>query len=360
MARWSITLLAVMLLAAGCHESNMVGTPDLQLPDAGMTYNANVQRLQLASSTRVATLSGTVTITGFTVLDNAGKPVAPASAVTKVMARLLDPEDDILRTTYPGTTGSYRLDYVQSLSQGKLRLTVRVQEDVNGDGTGGDTINQIFPVSLVLGRVCKLNITLAPASKTFIGLLPSGGGIVLSTRIDQLDANGANTAQCGTFLAMGRVVIDQDKDGTLELGDDFSAPDADRDGWPDDSEAAYSGRGAITPVLGMPFETLSGQVRAVDLAAYTLTVRDSTSGADRLVLYDPLLCSIEPYVPVTPEPGLGSEPGGSEPGVEPMPGYDYFPPVPLDSSLVGRMVIINGFTTAAGFQAMQIVVLDTY
>jgi hypothetical protein len=159
---------------------------------------------------------------------------------------------------------------------------------------------------------------------------------------------------------MGRVVIDQDKDGTLELGDDFSAPDADRDGWPDDSEAAYSGRGAITPVLGMPFETLSGQVRAVDLAAYTLTVRDSTSGADRLVLYDPLLCSIEPYVPVTPEPGLGSEPGGSEPGVEPMPGYDYFPPVPLDSSLVGRMVIINGFTTAAGFQAMQIVVLDTY
>jgi hypothetical protein len=345
-----------MLLAAGCHESNMVATPDLQLPNAGMTYNANVQRLQLASSTRVATLSGTITITGFTVLDSAGKPVAPATAVTKVMARLLDPEDDILRTTYPGTTGSYRLDYDKSLSQGKLRLTVRVQEDLNGDGTGGDTLDLRFPVSLVLGRVCKLNVTLAPASKTFIGLLPAGGGIVLSARIDQLDANGANTAQSGTFFATGRVVIDQDKDGTLELGDDFSAPDTNRDGWADSSEAAYSGATPIVGGAGVPFETLNGQVRAVDLAAYTLTVRDSTSGADRLVLYDPLLCSIEPYIPVTPEPPLGAEPGGSEP----MPGYDYFPPVPLDSSLVGRMVIINGFTTDAGFQATQIVVLDTY
>jgi hypothetical protein len=298
------------------------------------------------------------------VLDNAGKPVSPAAAAGKVMARLLDPEDDILRTAYPGTTGSYRLDYDKSLSKGKLRLTVRVQEDVNGDGTGGDTIYQTFPVSLVLGRVCKLNVTLAPASKTFLGSMQAAGGMVLSTGIDQLDANGANATQFGTFFAEGQVVFDQDKDGTLELGDDYSAADPDVNGWPDISEAAYSDSASMSPGLGLPFETLSGQVLAVDLAAHTLSVRDTASGLSRLVLYDPLLCRIEPYVPVTPAPGDSGGPGGNaaggEPGVEPMPAYDYFPPVPLDTNLVGRKVIINGFTTSAGFQALQIVVLDTY
>lgn len=353
---WLLTLLA-LALAAGCRETRYLPAPEPQLPDAAQAYNANVQRMPLATSTRVATLSGLISVSGLTILNNSsGTPALPGTALSQIMARLLDPEDDILRTVYPSTSGAYRIDYNQTLSKGKLRLTFRVAQDLNGDGSGGDTVDQYYPVSLVLGRVAKLNITLSPATATVLGALTPTAGEVLLTSLDQLDGAGANRTQFGSFVADGQVIYDQDRDGTLELGDDYSAPDTDQNGWADQSEGGYSLGGAPGDP-GLLYETLSGLITAVDLAAHSLSVRSDLDGATVTVLYDPLVCRIEPYVPISGFPPLRGDEGGAD-GELPAPAYDYLAPIPFDASLAGRQVIVSGFTTEAGFSAVQIVVLE--
>jgi hypothetical protein len=353
MVRYIAVLLALGLLLAGCRQTQFVPAPEPLLPDADAVYGAGEDRLEPTQNSAEAVLSGQLAISGLTVVDDAGTPVEPAKALSRVLARLVDPEDDILSQVNPDNGGLFKIKITKSLLSGKLVLSVRVAEDLNGDSQGNDLLEQVIPVSLSPGREATLDLTLAPATADVLGDALPQQGLALLARLDQVDASGATALVYATLFASGTVIADRDHDGKLEPGgDDISAPDANSNGWPDSSEQSYAEPAPAGPEV--PFESLQGRVESVSLETQSMVLR-LDSGTQRTVHVDPFV-SIEPYVAVGPPPSEGEGNGGA--GGTDEPSYDFLGSLPFDSSLVGHSVIVNGFSSGVDFYAQWIVVLD--
>jgi len=322
---WMLVLLTALI---GCRSSHPLPPPESepQPPDQGRVEEANRERLPGAPQPSAAVVSGRITISGFTVLSAGGTPVAGGESSTKVLAQLIDPEDDILSATYPGADGTYSLTYTGPKTKLKLRLQFKVQEDVDGDGHGADQIEQAIPLTLPAGLKSSVDVALRKAAEADVeqSLRPAKG-LVLLADVHRLDGSGRHVDFYGTFFADGFVVITLDNDRFLEPGDDLRAVDHNRNGWPDLDEARYG-----DPTLTAA--TISGVIVSVDAAHQTLMLRDK-AGKQTLVIF-------APFAAIEPMNAAG----------------EFYGAVPLTPLLAGSAVTVQGWPLPEGFLADWIVV----
>jgi hypothetical protein len=322
---WMLVLLTALI---GCRSSHPLPPPggEVQPPDHGQVVKYNEERMPGAPQPSAAVVSGRITVSGFTVLSEGGTPVAGGESSTKVLAQLIDPEDDILSETRPGADGTYQLTYTGQKTKVKLRLRFKVQEDVDGDGKGADQIEQAIPLTLALGLASSVDIALRKAAEADVeqSLRPAKG-LVLLADVHRLDGTGKHVDFYGTFFADGFVVITLDGDRFLEPGDDLRAVDHNRNGWPDLDEARYD-----DPSLTSA--TISGVIVSVDSAHQTLMLKDK-AGKQTLVIF-------APFAAIEPMNAAG----------------DFYGAVPLTPLLAGSAVTVQGWPLPEGFLADWIVV----
>lgn len=325
----ALIVCAWLWLAAGCSSHGNQPDPGDQtaFPDAGAVQQQNEQRLDPAPGGAVGALgiAGTITLQGLTLLDDHDVAVPAAQANTHLMAQLIDEEDDILAFKSPAADGKYALSVYSPTLALRLRVMGTVAEDLDGDGQGNDKFKQDVPVQLVSGKTVKVDLRLKLARQTDMQpVLWPANGLVLLCDLARSDGNGSFSSFYGTYFAGGFVVITADGDRLLEDGDDLRQPDADRNGWPDPSEAVYG-----NPALAET--SLSGIVTSVDLAAQTLIVR-SPDQVNTVVFVSPF-CAIEAF---------------SDSG-------DFYGSIPLTTELLGKAVTVKGQLGPGGIMAQWIV-----
>jgi hypothetical protein len=245
-----------MVMVAGCKG----GGSDLDQPGNFFTpdaiQQANESRLEPAANLESA-VSGSLSITGFTVLDEMGQPGLDTNGAPKAAARLLDPGDDILSQVMPGVDGRFMLSTTEPVSAGIVEIEFRVQEDIDGDGEGDDTIISRIPVALEPGRTATLDLELskglAAGVDSELALAPQdgSGGEYMVTRYEALDASGLHESFYGTFFGSASVIYDVDRDEFLEAGDDISLADDNTNGWADAPESQYGSAGAVAFIQGV-------------------------------------------------------------------------------------------------------------
>jgi hypothetical protein len=338
--------LLVALLAAGCHGGGNTLINDQNAPgiaDATTTLAANDARMPVDDNPQAAGVEGVVKVKGFTILDPAdtGEPGSGTSAVVgqvgdfQLLVRLVDPEDDILSATNPDVGGRFEMEYTGPVVNAKLEVQFAVAEDLDGDGTGGDTLRHSVPVGLRPGRVAQVNLTLSrqtadtPMGAPFpsvvdLELYPESGELMIASYTGQ-DGNGFHNEFYGINFADGRTVFDTDGDQFLEPGDDVVGRDADTDGWIDSYESDFGA--SAEP------QTIAGVVTNVSRANRTLTLTSVEDGT-RQVLVDPFT-PIEPFTEAN----------------------EFYGELPLDTGLIGRQVQVFGLPAPDGFLALWIVVL---
>lgn len=279
--RWVVAVsIGLLVAAAGCKGGGSAVENNLFSPDAIEANNES--RLDPAADEQSAAVSGQLTITGFAVLDETGLPVADGPAAPKATARLLDPGDDILSEDVPGIDGRFLLATTAPVSAGIVEIEFRVEEDIDGDGTGEDTIVQRIPIALKPGRTATLNLELSKGEADGIDselvVAPQNGtGEFMLTRYEALDARGSHENFYGTFFAAGSVVYDVDRDEFLELGDDVSGSDSNANGWADEAEAQFGADAG-------PQAFLQGVIAGVNTANQQFTVRLPDSSTTTVIL----------------------------------------------------------------------------
>lgn len=336
--------LTVALLAAGCHGGGTnapMGQDNTPEPAAATT--ANDLRMPVEQDPQVAGVEGVLTVEGFTVLDPTAQepPGAGASALTSLvpdyrfLVRLVDPEDDILSETNPDVGGRFALQYSGTVINAKLQVEFSVEEDLDGDGTGGDALMHSVPVGLRPGRVAQVDLTLSrQTADTGMGkpfpnvvdleLYPASGVLMIATYTAQ-DGNGLHNEFYGVNFSDGQTVFDTDGDQFLEPGDDVVGRDADSDGWIDSYEADFASN--ADP------QTIFGVVTNVSRANRLLTLTSMENDTQQVL--------VDPFTPI-----------------EPLAQDDqFYGELPLDAGLIGRQVQVFGLPTADGFLALWIVVL---
>jgi hypothetical protein len=336
----------MILILAGCRGDGAADN-DQQSPDAldpGIAEGANDERMLQTEVPEIASVEGLLVVEGFTILEPDDPPPGVASAVTQVpdyrlLVRLVDPEDDILNEAYPDISGRFALDYDGPEINARLMVEFKVEEDLDGDGTGEDMLTHSVPLGLKPGRVAQVSITLTrQETESAPGvpipdvadqeLLPESGEMMI-VRFTAQDANGYHNEYYGVLFATGQTVFDQDGDEFLETGDDFVGEDADTDGWIDAYETGYSG-----PLAAME-DVYIGIVINVDKANQTLTLE--------LESKETLLVLVDPFTPIEPLSATN----------------EFYGELPLDASLIGRQVQVSGLLTADGVLALWIVVLES-
>ena len=296
-ARWGVVcmaLAAALALGAGCHGgTNAADTPSLpELPGQAAVDDANAGRLDTGGDAEAYTVKGTLSVKGLTLLNSEGAAVPAADALPELDARLLDPEEDILSQVKPGLDGSYNLTFklaaagntasragdqdalptggVSAESSAYPALLVvsgTAEEDLDGDGEGGDAFSQEVPLTLLPGLEVTANLELSYGDTKHVDptLVPEEGGFMVVS-LDAVDADGAKDDIYGVFFADATTVFDTNGDNFLAFGDYLGA-DEDLNGVVDDFTVAPADPGAAVLAL-------EGQITAVDPAALTIKLRD--------------------------------------------------------------------------------------
>jgi hypothetical protein len=330
-------LVLGLALGMGCRSHhNGLPTPGegAAPPSPEQLDQANGQRLAPVAQPASSQVAGRITLSGFTLLDGMGTALDnPGQANGRILAQLIDEEDDILCAKNPSQAGDFTLDYTGPFRAVKLRVLAYVQEDLDGSGQGGDQLQLVVPVSLVAGRAATVNLTLRRGGQADVdpSLRPTRGEFAVCDAY-VLDGTGQHATFYGVFFAGAFVVISTDGDRFLEMGDDLRLPDLDHNGWPDSDEAAYN-----DSLLAAT--TVSGHVTTVDTANQTLTVRDA-GGVQVLVFVSPF-CAIETF-------SGSSAPGGM--------GGEFFGARQLGVDLIGKAVTATGRMGPGGLVADQIAV----
>jgi len=145
-------LASALVVGCGGHSSipanpssAAAGTPEYK---AALDL-AKVTRLATAATTTSAVVSGSIKLNGLTPLDDGGNPVPIAGGST--FAWIVNPGDDILSAQYktnPDAQGNFTLTIPNPPTRAIVAINFKVQNDLNGDGTGSDIISQRFAVAL--------------------------------------------------------------------------------------------------------------------------------------------------------------------------------------------------------------------
>jgi len=332
-----IAWAVLLLLLAGCRGHG--NRPDEgtagEFPEPPLDGNANPDE---------AALSGSISLSGLTLDGEGGHIASDAGGFTGspgaggippigqpgIMARIVDPGDDILNSTFTDASGFYALS-LGTTALVKLQVELRVVEDIDGDGTGGDTILQSVPVSLVQGKAAVVNLQFSLGSPLQAdgSVFPEGGsGGLIITEMYQEDGNGTKNDFFGTLPGLGEMVFDRDGDHFLQRGPDPTYVDGDKNGWPDPSEMAYSDPAAL------PTE-LDGTISAVSIPELTMSLLLSDGSTKTII--------IDPFTTIQQLSADGT----------------YLGELTFDASLVGRSAHVSCLDTPAGVVAGMVVVLDT-
>jgi hypothetical protein len=324
MYRWLLLVVALLFGIAACSNGKTVVLPPVDGQEAVLKALAN-------GTAGKSLLRGTVTVDGFTVPGPVGTPTS-----MDVMAKIINPIDDILSSS-DGSSGSQFDLQVDGDAVGRFEVEFEVAEDVNGDGTTPDKVILAVPVDLPAGKLATFNMTVTrgvkasgPPTSGEPGnaedvFYPALAGEVLLVDVTLSDANGPKSS----FYAVtpgGSAAFDADGDRFIEAGDDTIYADANHNGWPDESEAAFKNADATAL-------SAKATVNAVDRVKRELTLRDA-AGTLTTIIVDPFAS----IVPVTAEGTLlGS--------------------LLLDQSLVGRELQVYGLQDGAENRAALAVVL---
>jgi hypothetical protein len=328
-----LLLACVMLGQAACGSgSSNLGNGGIDNSDGLPAFPPDIPQ---SSNQDEAVLEGIIRVVDFAPPESAapdpggaGGPGAPgATSGFNIMAKIINPGDDILSQTpvLPGTT--YRLTVLRSQLgtansiKAALAFSFEVNEDLDGDDIGGDTISQTIPVTLTLGTVSRVNVDIskgvpaeagAPAPNVDPSTAPDKGELVY-TFVDRDDAAASADSYFGTNYADGQTIVDADGNGFLRPGDDRVIEDGDSDGWADSSEEVFFDAANADQVF-------EGQVTAVDLAKYTFTMLSSGKT---------ITVHLDPFVTIQPVAADGTLLGQ----------------VVFSSDLVGKGVNVSGFST---------------
>jgi hypothetical protein len=323
-----LLLCMVMPVGAGCGSGS--GGDDGNTPPPGFPtpdLSPSLDPLQ-------AEVAGEVDFDGFTLYvdpdPEAGHGGSAIGAATGIMAKIIDPGDDILSEKPILVNGGYRLGFRPAVSAKPIKVKVlfemRVNEDLNGDGTGGDLLRQTVPMTVIQGKAALLNLSVRRADPRVVSpVFTPTAGETLYTSIAQTDTSGTRDSYFATLVASGEVVFDQDGDSVLAPGEDAVYNDTDQNGWPDESEAEYAAPGAS-------ISELEGVVASVDPPNRTISI--SVNGSVKTLQVDPFA--------VIQQLGLDGELLGQ---------------LTLEFALTGRTVRIESFGSDTALTATRILVL---
>lgn len=250
-----LAVLAGIFGLAGCGSSKApINNPGSQVVAPDTLGSASLARLPLSPGAAGTIVKGTLSVRDFTILDNgSGKP-GPNIPATGIFVRVIDPGDDILVAGNPFTDGSFELLVPGNPVLASLEVELRVLEDLDGDGSGDDSLKQSIPLYLAAGRVHTVSLKLSRSTALNLdpNLKPESGEVVIAS-IDKLDAGGHVASELAQFQNSGNLISDFDRDGFIEPGDDVVFEDANNDGTADPLATppeAGSGSAAIQTILG--------------------------------------------------------------------------------------------------------------
>ncbi|MCB1216586.1 hypothetical protein KDL44_04300 [bacterium] len=273
-----VRLMGVLAVSAGIWGSTGCGSsksdnggPQPQVLAPQELSAAGLARLLVNADGSQTSVKGTVSVRDFTVLDNLANEPSDTENKPGILVRVIDPGDDILVAGNPDGNGNFELLLNGAVQLGRLEVEFRVSEDVDGDGSGGDTIRQTVPLYLQQGRVHNVDVEISRATALSIDpvLIPEKGEAVLAS-IDKLDAGGHVATELAQLQASESLISDFDRDGFIEPGDDISFDDANFDGTGDPLEVpATAGQGSAE------IRTLLGTVVSVSEERGLISIRDN-------------------------------------------------------------------------------------
>ncbi len=345
----ALTLLAgllLLLLGTGCgqnHQDNDDQTGSS--PEPGVILGPS-------DNPDVAVVDAVINVLDYEIAGNtasgrggsaAGAPGGPGGSGSgkQIMAKIINPGDDILSQIIatPGvrfklSVGGGKVSRTSALSTA-LQIEFKVVEDLNGDKVGGDTIIQTVPVSIIAGKVAKVDLTIRRAGMTDVGSGSApdpGDGELVYTSAEREDALGIKDDFFGTNYATGEVLYDVDGNEFLSPGTDQVLTDENMNGWPDLTEAPYFDPEVNQPSAPPAFA--SGMVIAVDLAGYSFDMQTDDGRTVHV--------QVEPSALIAP---IG-------------PDGELLGQVVLDPSMVGRHVQVDGIPLDAQSMIALRVILD--
>ncbi|MCD6282505.1 hypothetical protein J7J84_02710 [bacterium] len=208
--------------------------------------------LQAWPSSTLGALSGTVSITGYTLIDPQSlEPIPPEQGLVDVPLRVVDPEDDIDSVTLPDAQGNFLFPDLPPTTSATLSVQFVVAEDVDGDGYGFDPIECKLPVRIMAARITSIQLDISPLEPLHYEQLGQPPDIFSTTPISfnygYQGPDGDRQQSLAILRSLGRVWLDSDLDGEFSP-DDLQFADENANGLGDETEDYLAG------VVGPPTE----------------------------------------------------------------------------------------------------------
>ena len=209
-------------------------------------YREQIQEtIEKTNNPEKGSLKGTIQVSGLTILNPTSfQPAPPETALTFIVTRIIDPEDDVGSVANPDPTGAFIHPNLSPLASGFLSVSMVVGDDLNGDGTAQDLLDLKVPVTIKANTVTTVNIRISEASVQTIpppdqleqlGQPPMQPAKTVAVQTNYFGPDGERRNDFAMFLWLGRQIRDRDLNGKFEI-EEGVFEDANNDGIPDSSE----------------------------------------------------------------------------------------------------------------------------
>jgi hypothetical protein len=324
-------IMLMMALTAGCGGKGVAPpTVDPGTPAFATALDAaKLARLPATVNAAVAEIRGSVKLNGMTLLSDTGVPVPGSTAYGTILVRLVDPGDDILSVveTNPDASGDFSFEVAGPPRRGVLELRFRVQADLDGDGTSGDTVRQRFVLGMAAGKASVADFVLTQQTGLQPGAPAQGTPPqVIAAQITALDVDGKHVEFRASDFTAGQLVVDVDGDAKFDPLRDLTLADADNNSLPDASATLYARTSG--------YERLFGLVTRVDefKREIDILVKDSAETSHSVTIVVDALAAVELYLPKEHDPAA------------------QFAQLNLGQFMVGRSVYADGYFTDGATQ----------
>jgi len=264
--------------------------PDVREPEEQLSSYLSdaASGLETWPSSSLGALSGTISITGYTLIDPQSlEPVLPEQGLNDVPLRVVDPEDDIDSVTLPDAQGSFIFPDLPPTTSATLSVQFVVAEDVDGDGYGNDPVECMLPIQITAARTTSVQLDISPLEPLFYEQLGQPVDIYSTTPIafsySYQGPDGDRQRSLALLRALDRIWLDSDLDGEFSP-DDLQFADENANGLGDETEDHLAGSagpptaervvfGAILSVVGNIITLYSYE----DMASIELALNEGTS-----------------------------------------------------------------------------------
>jgi len=220
--------------------------PPQPSPNPAEEYREQVQEtIEKTNNPETGSLKGTIQVSGLTILDpESFQPAPPESALTFIVTRIIDPEDDVGSVANPDPTGTFIHANLTPLASGFLTVSMVVGDDLNGDGVTRDPLSLKFPVTIKANTITTVNITISEASVQSLpppdqleqlGPPPRQPAKTVAVQTNYFGPDGERRNDFAMLLWLGRQIRDRDLNGKFEIQEGVFE-DKNNDGLPDSSE----------------------------------------------------------------------------------------------------------------------------